>query len=176
MKNKIIKLKEYLVDEEVSEFKRFMIVVIILFVILYVVFLFTKFVVNDGDVNIVVLDSTEGAINYNMATVGTMLNKADDEYYVLIFDSESSKAPSYQTGASLYTSQDSDDVLAVYHVDLSNVLNSGYLADSENEENVDATTIEDMYFGDITLIKVLDGEVVLYLNDLDSINEELAIS
>lgn len=177
IKEKLNDMKENIVySDEQSEMKRFGITVLSLTVIVLAVFMFTKYVVNDGDVNIVVFDSYAGAINYNVITVGTILGKSDEEYYVLAYSSEDLNVASYQGVAYAYTSQESEDLIPVYSLDLETAFNIDYKATDENPENTEATSIDELSFGDITLIKVKNGKIVKYLNDLDDIREELAVT
>lgn len=165
-----------LLNEEQSEIKRFGITVFCLFIIVFIVSVFTKYVINDGDINIVVFDSVEGQVNYNIASVGTMLGKADEEYYVYIYSSEDINIYTYQIAASLYTSQDIDDLLAVYYVDLEDSYNTDYIATDDNPENIEATSLDELALGELTLIKVSNGKIVKYLNNLEDIYEELAVT
>lgn len=176
MKEKLINLKEYLLDDQQSEFKRFMIVVLVLFVISFVVFLFTKYVINDGDINIAVLQPVDGAVNYNVASVGTMLSKSDDEYYAYLYSSESLNESNYKVLASKYVSQESKDKLHIYYVDLEKEVNKDFLVNKDNKENTEAKEIDEMHFGEVTLLKIKNGEVVKYLNTYELIEKELAVS
>lgn len=176
-KEKLINFKDdVLLNEEQAEIRRFGLTVVALFVIVGLVFVFTKYVINDGDINIVVFDSVEGQVNYNVVSVGTMLGKADEEYYVYAYSSEDVKVVSYQIVASLYTSQTDVDVLPVYYLDIDNIFNESYLETDENPENVDAANIDELALGDLTLIRVKNGKIVEYITDFEDIEEELAVT
>ncbi len=174
------KLNDYkdniILNDEQSEIKRFGITLLILSAIVLVVFVFTKYVINDGDINIVTFDSREGQVNYNIASVGTMLNKADSEYYAYIYSSKSTNLPVYQVAASMYTAQEKDDLIAIYYIDTEKSYNKGFLATEEKPENVNAKTIEEISLGEVTLIKVKNGQIVKYLNTIEDIQTELAVS
>lgn len=177
IKEKLNDLKDDIIlNDEQSEIKRFGYTVLALCVLVLVIFLFTKYVINDGDVNIIVFDSYEGQVNYNIASVGTMLGKADEEYYVYLYSSEDTAVPLYQAPAALYTAQEIDDLLPIYYVDLENSLNQEFIATDENPENADATTIEELSLGEVTLIKVKNGKIVKYYNNIEDIEKELAVT
>ena len=46
--------------------------------------------------------------------------------------------------------------------------------DAENE-NVKATSVDDFKFGDITLVKVVDGKVKSYITDYTKMKKELGV-
>ncbi len=174
IKQKLIDFKDGIISEE-SEVKSFLITLVVVLLIIGSLFYFTKYVINDGDVNIVVFDSIDGAVNYNIASVGTMLGKADEEYYVFISSSDDDNLVGYQVEIAKYTEQDSDDILPIFYVDLASAMNNNYIATDENPVNVDATTIDEMYFGDATLIKVKNGKVIAYYTTVEQMAVEFDV-
>lgn len=175
--NKFNDMKEKInLNEEQQEMARFAYTVIGLFLVVFLVFIFTKYVINDGDINIVVFDSVEGQVNYNIASVGTMLGKADEEYYVYLYSSEDTNVPVYQLPAALYVSQEIDDLLPIYYVDIEGNFNKSFIATEEKPENVDAKSIDEISLGEITLIKVVNGEISKYINNIDDIEIELSVT
>lgn len=175
--NKFNDMKEKInLNEEQQEMARFAYTVIGLFLVVFLVFIFTKYVINDGDINIVVFDSVEGQVNYNIASVGTMLGKADEEYYVYLYSSEDTNVPVYQLPAALYVSQEIDDLLPIYYVDIEGNFNKSFVATEEKPENVDAKSIDEISLGEITLIKVVNGEISKYINNIDDIEIELSVT
>jgi hypothetical protein len=161
--------------EEQKEIKKFFIVLIGLIVIILAIYLLTRiFVTKDlfessssSDV-----EYTAGEINYDMAIVGTMLNRPYDEYYVIAFDSEGTKANYYNVISSNYLN--SDSALKLYYIDLANELNKQYVATGEDEITTSFTSIDNLKLGDVTLFKVKNGKVKKIITDIDSISKELA--
>lgn len=175
IKQKIVDIKESILNDGQSDIIRFFITLIVVVIVVLGLFYFTKYAINDGDVNIVVFDSVDGAVNYNIASIGTMLGKEDEEYYVFISSSEDDNLVGYQVEIAKYTEQDSDDILPIFYVDLASAVNNTYIATDENPENLDATSIDEMYFGDATLIKVKNGKVVSYITDIDDMAAEFGV-
>ena len=96
------KNKKY-VTEEQKEIQKFIIVVLGLVIIITGIYFFTRafitkdlFKENERNYQI-------GAINYDMAIVGNMLNKPYQEYDVIAFSSEDTEATYYDTLFSKYT-------------------------------------------------------------------------
>ncbi len=165
-KNNKIKEKAVMTDEQ-TEIKRFIIILTSLVVIIIGIFVFTKYVINDGDVKIPIVPSAAGNINYSIATVGTMFNKADGEYFVSLYDATQDNAVSYAATMSKYLEK--EGALPLYFVDLDNSLNHKYLATEEKVENVNAKTINDLSLGEVTLVKIRNGEIVEYYSGIEAI-------
>jgi hypothetical protein len=169
-KNKKIKYE----TEEQKEVKKFFLVLIGVVIIIVGIYFFTRaFITKDLFTTTSDIEYTTGTVNYSTAIVGNMLNRQNDEYYVLIYDSESTKANYYSTLYSLYTNE--TDSIKMYTVDLSNELNKKYVAGEDDKVSTEFTTLEDLKLGDITLIKVKKGTVKKYLTNIDDIKKELAI-
>lgn len=168
------KLKEKeILNEEQNEIKTFITVLVSIIVIILAVFLFTKYVINDGDVRLPLVESTVGTVNNNVVTVGTMLGKNDDHYYVIAFATEDKDSSIYEGIVSGYKNT-IEETLNVYHLDLSNELNKDYLATEENPENTNAKKISKLAFGKITLLEIVDNKISSYITDLEEIREILA--
>lgn len=160
---------EMYVSDEAKEVKRFAFILIGVIVVVLIVYGLTiVFKKND---NIVNDDIQEGTINYNVVSVGTMLNKADSEYYVILFDNENPNATYYNTLASLYSKK--ENALKVYTCDLGNKLNKDYVA--EYASNPKATSVEDFAFGEVTLVRVKNGRIIKYVETVDTIKKELGL-
>ena len=101
-----------------------------------------------------------------------MLGKPEKEYYVVVYDMTGNYMSDMSSLVSSYNNKENHK--HIYTVDLSNKLNADYY-DVENE-NVKATSVEDFKFGDVTLIKVVDGKVKLYLTDITKMKKELGVS
>lgn len=161
--------------EEQKEIKKFIYVVIGLVIIILGIYLFTRafitkdlFKDNKSDI-----EYTEGTINDSVAIVGTMLNRPYDEYYLMAFDSENTKANYYNALVSKYTSNEKS--LKVYHIDLANKLNEKYIANKDEKATTKFTTIAELKLGDITLIKVKNKKVTKIITNIDEIAKELTV-
>ncbi len=154
-KTKRIKKETYQSEEQI-EMKRFIIILIILIIIVLAVYLFTRIFVTKDLLNESENETTTpGVINYNITSIGAMLTKPEDEYYVLIYDTTSLDSVYYSSLASSYSQN--EKALKVYLADLNNELNKKYYDKSNIKLNV--TNIEELKVGDRTLIKVKKGAI-----------------
>ena len=114
---------------------------------------------------------TPGEINYDIASVGTMLNRPEEEYYVVIYDDADLNAATYEALVSTYSAS-SPEALKVYRVDLANKLNESFRA-QDGKSNPKAKKVSELALGDFTLIKVAKGEITKYIEDLAQAKKEL---
>ena len=169
-KNKSVKY----VTEEQKEVKKFIFVLIGLIIIIVGIYFFTRaFVTKDlFDNKTNEKEYQTGTINSDIAIVGNMLNRPYEEYYVLAFDSEGTKAIEYNGIVSKYISNEKS--LKVYHIDLANELNKKYVATDENISK-EFESIEKLKLGEITLIKVKNKKVTKFITNIDNITKELTV-
>ncbi len=169
-KNNTNKIKT---DEQI-EIKRFLLVLLGLIVIIIGIYFFTRaFVTKDLFKETSEINYTEGNVNYNVAIVGTMLNRPFKEYYVIAFSSEDNQATYYNTLVSKYMNE--EKALKVYYLDLENELNKDYVATDDNYSKK-FTSIKDLKLGSFTLIKVKNGKVDAFLTNEEDIKKELTVS
>ncbi len=159
--------------EESDEIKKFMIILITMVVIIAAIFFFTKYAINDGDIKLPYEQEVIGEVNYDVVTIGTMLGKADDEYYVIIYDEEGVNAPLYANIVGGYLG--GEDPMPVYYSDLSNELNKDYIATEENPASDNAKSIEEISIEEFALVKVEDGKITKYITDVEEMKSELDI-
>ncbi len=168
-KKKKLKEPKYETDEQ-QEIRRFIIILIVVVALVIGIYLFTKYVIKKPKVDLTETVTT-GAIDYSVVTVGTMLNKKDESYYVLAYDSKSNDASKYST--MQYTYSVKTGTLPIYICDLSNALNKDYVA--TDKSNPKATKIDELALGEVTLIKVANGKIVKYIEGEANINKELGL-
>ena len=155
--------------KEDKEIRNFIIIFIIVILLVVGIYFFTKFVVKKDSESTNNTETTqietEAKIDADVAIVGTMLKKADKEYYVIIY---SNKDENYSEYANLeYQYKAKEKHLPVYFVDLSNALNKKYY-DKDNQV-LNATDVNDLRFGDISLLKVENGKITKTYNNVDDI-------
>lgn len=171
-KNKV----KYQTTEQV-EIKNFVIVIIVVLLCVGCLYLATRlFVTKDlfkKDSETKTEETAVGTINYEVAIMGNMLQKADTEYYVAIYDQSDKGKYVADMLTLVFAYTGNEKHLPVYTVDLSNELNKGYY-DPENV-NVEAQTVKDMKVGDITLLKVKKGKITKYIVDYAKMQKELGI-
>lgn len=160
-------------SEDTSEVKAFLIIVVVIAVLIGIIYGLTELLKNEDDVN---NDNViSGEVNYDIVSVGTLLNRAYDEYYVLIFNSEDDKSMLYSATLTKYMQKSEDkDYIKIYYCDLKNTLNNKYYnVNNDDKSNPSATTVEDFDFGNLTLIKVKNGKVNKYIEDYEKIKDIL---
>lgn len=175
-KVKIKNIKKVDIDkytsEESKEVKRFIIILLSIIVLVLAVYGITRLINKDKDNN----DDrtvTAGSIDYDKVSVGTLFNRADNEYYVIVYDGETPNAIYYSALMNKYMDKEKSN--KVYFCDLSNELNKKYYVGEDKESNPKATTSSELAFKDLTLIKIKNGKIVKYLETLDTIKTELGI-
>ena len=137
------------------------------------IYLLTKYVVKkDNATNNSSNTEEKNYIDPNTAIVGTMLNKSSDAYYVIIYDKTKDNATTYYSLVSTYKAK--DKALKVYTVDLSNSLNKKYIA-TDNKTNPKATNLEDLKFGEVTLLKVKNNKITEAYETTDAIKKALDV-
>lgn len=158
------KKMKYYTDEQKEIFK-FIIIIVVLVLVIGGIYLITDKYIEKGS-----RSTVPGEINYDKATIGTMLNRPYDEYYVIIYDSKSTEAAYY--ASLIYNYRENEDALKVYFIDLNNELNKKYYnVNNDNISNKDAKSINELDLGDITLIKVSNKEINTYVDDIASIEQ-----
>lgn len=175
-KVKIKNIKKVDIDkytsEESKEVKRFIIILLSIIVLVLAVYGITRLINKDKDNN----DDrtvTAGSIDYDKVSVGTLFNRADNEYYVIVYDGETPNAIYYSALMNKYMDKEKSN--KVYFCDLSNELNKKYYVGEDKDSNPKATTSSELAFKDLTLIKIKNGKIVKYLETLDTIKTELGI-
>lgn len=93
-------------------------------------------------------DDTIAIIQYDKIIVGEILNRPEEEYYVLVKKENDVNYDLYQSYLSIYSGK--ENALRVYNVDLSEVFNSNAIGE---ETNIN-TNIENFKFSDSTFIKI----------------------
>lgn len=161
-------------NEETKTMKQFLITLIIVIVGVVGIYLLTKYVVKKDSSTTDNSTTTEekSYIDPNTAIVGTMLNKSSDEYYVIIYDKTGDNATTYYSIVSTYKAK--DKALKVYTVDLSNSLNKKYIA-TDNKTNPKAANLEDLKFGEVTLLKVKNNKISEAYETNDAIKKALDV-
>lgn len=150
--------------------RRFVIIFIIIVVIVVGVYFLTNILVNKDSSSSTSNETIAGEVNYDILSVGTLLNRPYKEYYVMVYNSEDSEAIYYSSLITNYEKE--EDASKIYFCDLANALNSSYSAKG-GESNPKAKSIEELKFGKVTLIKVKDGKISKYLEDIEAIKTAL---
>ena len=169
-KVKKIKTPKYR-SEEQQEVIRFISVLIIVIAVVSIVYGVSRLFIDEKSKfndNVI-----PGEINYDLVTVGTMFNRNYDEYYVVAYNKEDSQAILYSSIMSKYTNK--EDSLKIFFCDLSNSLSSAYYVGETGESNPNAKTIDDLALGNFTFIKIKNGKIVKYIENIEEAKKELGV-
>lgn len=158
--------------EEQKEMVHFLIVLGVIVVLVIGVYFISKLFVMDQSLFEVTYQ--DGAINNERAVVGTLFNRPESEYYVVIYDETAPSAVYYSAITTKYAQ--SEKALRVYHIDLSNEMNKAYYVGSDGTSNKKATKVSDIKLKDLTLIKIKKGKIVKYFETLEELEKELAVT
>lgn len=169
---KVKKVKEIKYrSEEQQEVIRFIIILVSIFALAGIVYGVSKIFIKDAEKT----NDDEvaaGQINYDVVSVGTMFNRADNEYYVALYEKSDVNAILYSSIINVYSNKEKS--LKVYFCDLENSLNKQYVAE-EGASNPNAKTIEDVKFGKFTLVKISKGKITKYIESIDDMKKEFDI-
>lgn len=153
-------------NEENKVIIKFIVTLVIVLALCIGIYFLTKYVVNkDTDTNTETSETKDVSINYESAIIGTMLNKKDNEYYVILYNKSKDDAYKYTQLVTNYKAL--KDSLPIYIVDLSTPMNSPYY--TSEATNPKAENLSELKFGDITVIKVKNGKITNAYETIDSI-------
>lgn len=156
---------------EQAELKSFLVVIGVVLLCVLGLWLVTDKVVNkdkeeEKETEIV------GTINYEVASVGTMFNRPQESYYVVIYDVTGDKAYDMASLVSAYAAK--EGAAHVYTVDLSDYMNKKYYDPAKVDTKVKSYS-DDIRFGDMTLIKIKNGKISKYIVDYEKMEKELGV-
>lgn len=111
----------------------------------------------------------ETAIQYEEILAGSSFTMRESEYLVVYYDFTDEELSELSSVITSYSYL--EDSLKLYTVDMSNGFNSNYL--TEDKSNKTPEVAEDLAINGPTLIKIKEGKVTEYIEELDSIIEYL---
>lgn len=152
--------------DEQTEIQSFVKILIGLIVIIGLFYLLTVFVLNKEEPY--KRTDNPGTINYNSMYLGTLLNKIDSEYYVLVFDSQDKSNSYIINRSSSYASKANS--LPLYTADLALEFNKKFIADESSYKVDDVVNLK---VKGTTLILVKNGKISKFIEDNEKIIAEL---
>ena len=165
-----INIDKYETDEA-KEVKRFVFILLGIIIIVLACYGITKIVKDkktiDNEETV-----TAGVIDYDKVSVGTILNRNINEYYVIVYNQKDENVMYYSAIVTKYLKN--DKAKKVFFCDLDNELNAKFYS-KDKDSNPKAKDASEFSFKDLTLIKVKNGKVDKYIEDLDTIKAELSI-
>ena len=110
-------------NEDVAQIRNLIIIFVIVVLICVGVYFLTDNMIKRENINNATTQEVE--IDYDIATVGTMFNRVEEEYYVLMYSSENDS----KLDSVLNKYRSSDDYIKTYFIDLDKKVNSTVLGD-----------------------------------------------
>lgn len=155
-------------NDDSKEIVRFCIILGVIILIVLIIYLISNSIANR---NVYHYDEPYSAtFNYENVMIGTMFNRPEEEYYVILYKKDNPNAEFYKVLASDYAT--SENALKIYYCDISDKMNEKYYA-SDGKSNPNAKTIDDLKVGDLTLVKIKKGKITKYLEKFVELKEEL---
>lgn len=114
---------------------------------------------------------TESTIQYEEIIAGQILNRMEDEYYVLAFDFTDDNTSYYLSLKDSY--ELNIDAIGFYLVDLEKGFNQAIIASDEEEYTEKPSDITDLKVKAPTLFKVVKGKVTERTEGTDAVIEKL---
>lgn len=157
--------------EEIYSLIKTIVVVAAIFGLAYVG---SYFMVKEGllDKGYQVPEVNTPVFDYQTATIGTVFNKADKEYYVVFdkFGDVHEKSVYLDSLLTMYGNKEKK--LPIYKVDMTLGENAKYASNKSNRKAQKSTELK---INGITVIKVKNGKNVLYLEDVTKIAKEFGL-
>lgn len=103
------------------------------------------------------------SISYEYILIGTVFDRAEDEYFVLFDDFEKNLNSNLSELVA-------NKKIPVYKVDMSKGENASYLSEKSNPN---AKSVGDLKINDVTLIRIKKGKIIKYITGVDNIEAYL---
>lgn len=157
-------------SEDENIIRKFIIIIVIIVILVGLIYWVTELTHKKEETKDTV---TTGEIDYTVVSIGTMFNRPEKEYYVLIYDLEDENSILYSAVINKYLN-DTSKKEKLYYCDLGNTLNKKYYdVNNDGKSNTSAKNINELDLGKLTLIKIKNGEIIKYLEDFETIKSEL---
>lgn len=153
------------VSEDILKIRTlFIILVIVILVCVGIYFLTDTLIKRESSSNNV---QNNVEISYDIATVGTMFNRIESEYFVLLY---SNQDDGKDLNGVLDSYRSSDEYVKTYYVDLDNKFNSSVLGDTLEKEPKNSSEVK---VNGATLYKIKDSKVIECISGVDEITNIL---
>ena len=164
---KTIKSTSSLTDDQIK-IRSFIITLIVMIILVVGLYFLSVLIIDKKDnKNTNTTKDTEVEISYDIASVGMILNRPYNDYYVMVYDSTISEAMYYSSLITSYMNKENSK--KIYFTDLSTRLNKAYASGNETGNKDVKNNTEDFSFGKVTLLHIKDNTVVNYYENIDTI-------
>jgi len=160
MKKKANNKINYTDDINIMNFGK---IIIILLIVLVAFSLLTMFMTRDKSDN-----NETVTIQYDKIIVGSILNRSEERYYVLVEYPDDTYISGYEGLINTYVSN--PEHYRFYKVDLNDAFNKSYISDNAN---LNVTNITDIKFSETTLLRIKNGEIREAITGYDNITDYL---
>lgn len=140
-------------DENSYNSKNLIIVITIISVVLIGFYFITKFVISNQKEEKMI---SESVIQSDIIIFGQMLNRKEEEYYVLAYNNKSNLKSIYDNYLKMYNQKDGS--LKVYKINMNDEFNKKFIA---NENNI-TNDINSLTVNDEVLFKIKEGKIDSY--------------
>jgi len=162
-------------NEQFSDLFDLLKILVVVIIVVGVVYFITALV--NGDFNDKKDTKDDGnndvieTIQNSEILASSIFDKKDKEYYVLMYDGSNSWADYYSMVYGFYNSQEEDDLLPMFWVDLSHRFNKGVLATGDEKINCSAQSVGKLKVKSPTLIKIKKGKNVAHYEGDDVVKK-----
>lgn len=153
------------VSEDVAQVRTLIIIFIIVLLVSVGIYFLTDIMIKKESLSSKNVQEVE--INYDIATVGTMFNRIENEYYVLLYSNENDGS---KLNKVLDSYRSSDDYIKTYYIDLDKRINSIALGDKLVKEPKNSNEVK---VTGPTLYKIKDGKIINCISGIDNIITKL---
>lgn len=153
------------VNEDMTNVKNLIILLIIVIAVCVGLYFLTENMINKDAKSKNVKEEVK--INYDIATIGTMFNRIEDEYYVILYSSEDNGK---ELDNVLTTYRSSDNYIKTYYIDLDKKINDSAVGDKVVKKPSNSNEVK---VNGPTLYKIKNGSVTNCYSGVDSIIEKL---
>lgn len=154
--------KEKYYSEEQKEIRSFIKILAVLVILFFGMYFLTTTVFNKEEK--IKRTNNEGKVQYESIILGTLLQRADEEYYVLALDSKDVANTYIMNKASDYNS--GKNSLPLYTADLDNEFNKKFVS---KESSYQTDSIDNLKLKGTTLIKVKKNKIVEFVEGNENI-------
>lgn len=140
-------------DENSYSSRKFIVVIIIISIVLVGFYFITKFIISNQKEETSV---SESVIQSDTIIFGQLLNRSEEEYYVLAYNDNSNLKNIYNNYLETYNQK--DDALKVYKINLNDGFNKKFITEDNNITN----DINSLTVNDEVLFKIKEGTIDSY--------------
>lgn len=167
IKQKKLKQPEFTIDDNYQVKNMFIIIIIIVVLLVPLYFITTLVVKDDKKQTNTVEDNNVVEIQSEKILVGQLLNRSDDEYYVIAYKKDNKMVNIFNNYINDYKQKENH--LNFYKIDLDDGLNKSYIADDTNISD----DLKELKISDTVLFVIVDGKIDNYYVGNDEVVEFL---